>query len=186
MPEHYLQLAQEILIDEDRLQNRITELGAMINADYQGRENVLLVCVLKGGVMFLTDLMRHIHVPHSIDFMAVSSYGSGVRETSGVVRIDMDLRQSIQDKHLIIVEDIVDTGTTLAYIRGLLAARQPASIKICTLLNKPSRRLVDLPIDYIGFDIPDKFVFGYGLDLDEYYRNLPFIAVVKPGAYIHS
>jgi hypoxanthine phosphoribosyltransferase len=175
---------QETLITESQLQKRIEELGAHINADYQGVPGLLLVCVLKGGVMFLADLMRHIHVPHAIDFMAVSSYGTHARETSGVVRIDLDLRQDIGGRNLLIVEDIVDTGTTLNYICGLLRSRGPASLKICTLLNKPSRRQVEIAIDYIGFDIPDKFVFGYGLDLDELYRNLPFIAVVKPGAQI--
>jgi hypoxanthine phosphoribosyltransferase len=178
MPESYLLRSQEILIDEPTLQDRVEALGAQINADYAGKD-LLLVCVLKGGVMFLTDLMRHIHVPHAIDFMAVASYGAGQRETSGVVRIDMDLRQNIEGRNLLIVEDIVDTGTTLAYILRLLQARNPASIRICTLLNKPSRRTADVHIDYIGFDIPDKFVFGYGLDLDELYRNLPFIAVAR-------
>lgn len=123
--------------------------------------------------------MKRIHVPHAIEFMAVSSYGTGARETSGVVRIDYDLKQNIEGKHLLIVEDIIDTGTTLSYLKRLLEARQPASIKICTLLNKQERRLVDIPVDYVGFNIPDKFVFGYGLDLDEHYRNLPFVAVVK-------
>lgn len=178
MPETY-QISKGILIDEDSLQKRIEELGGLVNHDYAGVSNLLLVCVLKGGVMFLTDLMRRIHVPHAIDFMAVSSYGAGQRETSGVVRIDMDLRQSIEGKHLLIVEDIVDTGTTLTYLKGLLQSRQPASIKICALLNKPSRRIVDIHIDYIGFDIPDVFVYGYGLDLDELYRNLPYVAIAK-------
>lgn len=175
----YLERVQEILIDEETLQARIDALGAQINRDYRGVSDLILVCVLKGGVMFLTDLMRRIHVPHAIEFMAVSSYGSGARETSGIVRIDYDLKQNIEGKHLLIVEDIIDTGTTLSYLKRLLEARQPATIKICTLLNKQERRLVDIPVDYVGFNIPDKFVFGYGLDLDEYYRNLPFVAVVR-------
>ncbi|MCC7206131.1 MAG: hypoxanthine phosphoribosyltransferase [Anaerolineae bacterium] len=178
MPDNY-RLSKGILIDEDTLQDRIEVLGGQINHDYAGMTGLLLVCVLKGGVLFLTDLMRRIHVPHAIDFMAVSSYGVGQRETSGVVRIDMDLRQSIEGKHLLIVEDIVDTGTTLNYLKGLLQSRQPASIKICALLNKPSRRVADIHIDYIGFDIPDVFVYGYGLDLDELYRNLPYVAIAK-------
>ncbi len=166
-----------ILIDEDALQGRIQSLGAQINLDYRHVDSLLLVCVLKGGVLFLTDLMRCIHVPHAIDFMAVSSYGVGARETSGAVRIDYDLKQDILNRHILLVEDIIDTGTTLAYVRRLLMARQPASLKICTLLNKASRRVVDIPVDYIGFNIPDEFVFGYGLDLDELYRNLPYIAI---------
>ncbi len=169
-------LLQEVLIDETTLQARIAELGAEINQDYAGVNNVMLICVLKGGVMFLTDLMRHLTIPHSIDFLAVSSYGQS-RETSGVVRLDLDLRHDVDGYNLLIVEDIVDSGTTVAYIRRLLEARNPASVKICTLLSKPARREIDIHIDYIGFDIPNKFVFGYGLDLDQLYRNLPFIGV---------
>ncbi len=169
---------QEILIDEATLQARVAGLGAQIDKDYAGTKNLLLVCVLKGGVMFLSDLMRHLTVPHAIDFLAVSSYGTG-RQTTGIVRIDMDLRQDVEGLNLLIVEDIVDSGTTLAYIRRLLEARNPASVKICTLLSKPSRRTIDIHVDYIGFDIPNKFVFGYGLDLDELYRNLPFIGVAR-------
>jgi hypoxanthine phosphoribosyltransferase len=179
------QLLQETLIDETTLQNRIAELGAMISRDYQGVHGLLLVCVLKGGVMFLTDLMRHIDVPHAIDFMAVSSYGSG-RESSGVVRIDLDLRQPIEGKSLLIVEDIIDSGTTLSYLRSLLETRNPASIKICTLLNKASRRKIDIKVDYVGFEIEDKFVFGYGLDLNELYRNVPFVGVVRPDVSIEE
>ncbi len=179
--EHLLSdILDEVLLDEATIQARIAELGAQISADYAGVKHLLLVCVLKGGVMFLTDLMRHIEVPHAIDFMSVSSYGTAVRETTGVVRIDMDLKQDIAGQNLLIVEDIVDSGTTLAYLRRILEARSPASIKICTLLNKPSRRQVPIHVDYIGFDIPNKFVFGYGLDLDQLYRNLPFIGVVRP------
>lgn len=182
----YLTFIEEVLIDEETLQARIEALGAQINADYRNVTDLLLICVLKGGVLFLTDLMRHIHVPHAIDFMAISSYGAGARESSGVVRIDLDLRQNVEGRNLLIVEDIIDTGTTLAYLRRLLLARNPASLRICTLLSKPSRRLTDIPVDYVGFEIPDKFVFGYGLDLDELYRNLPFIAAVKPSAYSHA
>lgn len=179
----YQQFLQEILIDEVTLQQRIAELGAEISRDYADATNLLLICVLKGGVMFLTDLMRRITVPHAIDFLAVSSYGVHARESTGVVRIDFDLRHDVQGQNLLIVEDIVDSGSTLAYLKRMLEARQPSSIKICALLSKPSRRKIDIEIDYLGFDIPDKFVFGYGLDLDELYRNLPFIGVVKPGAY---
>ena len=179
----YTYYLDEILIDADTLQARIAELGAQISADYADVENLLLVCVLKGGVLFLADLMRHVSVPHGVDFMAVSSYGAAAREASGVVRIDMDLHINIAGRHLLIVEDIIDSGHTLNYICRSLRARQPGSLKICTLLSKPERREVDIPVDYVGFEIPNKFVFGYGLDLDEYYRNLPFVGVVRPGTY---
>lgn len=177
MYEKYL---HEVLIDSETLQARIEEMGRQITRDYANASDLLLVCVLKGGVLFLADLMRAIDVPHSIDFMAISSYGDGARASSGRVRIDMDLRQDIAGKNILIVEDIIDSGYTLQYILELLNTRDPASIKVCTLLSKPSRRLVDIPVDYVGFEIPDKFVFGYGLDLDEMYRNLPFVGVVKP------
>jgi hypoxanthine phosphoribosyltransferase len=170
----------ETLIDETELQNRIKELGAEISSDYAGKD-LLLLCILKGGVLFLTDLMRQLTIPHDIDFMAVSSYGKEVRESTGVVRIVKDLDEPIADRHVLIVEDIIDTGHTLAYITRNLITRQPASLKICTLLDKAERRQVDIPVDYTGFVIPDKFVFGYGLDLDEKFRNLPFIGVARPG-----
>jgi len=167
-----------VLLTEEELQTRIAELGETISRDYAG-ENLLLLCVLKGGVLFLTDLMRHISIPHEIDFMAVSSYGRGVRESSGVVRIVKDLDEPIENKHILIVEDIIDSGATLNYLIQLLEPRNPASLKICTLLNKWQRRTVDIPVDYVGFDIEDEFVFGYGLDLDERYRNLPYVGVVN-------
>lgn len=183
MIQAYDQYLDEVLIDSDTLQARIRELGKQIAADYAEADNLQLVCVLKGGIMFLTDLMRHITIPHSIDFMAISSYGGGVRESSGHVRIDMDLREDIAGKHILIVEDIIDSGHTLQYILSLLETRKPASLKICSLLSKPSRRQVDINIDYVGFEIPDKFVFGYGLDLDEVFRGLPFVGVVKTGKF---
>ncbi len=167
-----------VLLNEEKLQARIADLGAEISRDYAGTE-LMLLCVLKGGVLFLTDLMRHISIPHEIDFMAVSSYGSGVRETTGVVRIVKDLDGPIENKHILIVEDIIDSGVTLSYLLQLLSPRNPASLKICTLLNKWERRTVDIPVDYVGFDIPDEFVFGYGLDLDEKFRNLPYVGVVN-------
>lgn len=181
MTQTYDEYLDEILIDTKTLQTRIRELADQISTDYANSDELLLVCVLKGGVMFLTDLMRHITVPHGIDFMAIASYGDGARESSGRVRIDMDLRQDIAGKHILIVEDIIDSGHTLQYILSLLETRDPASVRVCSLLSKPSRRQVDIDIDYIGFEIPDKFVFGYGLDLDEVFRNLPFVGVVKPG-----
>jgi hypoxanthine phosphoribosyltransferase len=169
----------EILITEEALCARISELGAQISRDYAGQD-LLLVCVLKGGVMFLTDLMKQITIPHSIDFMAISSYGTGVRRSSGIVRILMDLSADITGRNVLIVEDIIDTGHTLDYLLDLLRTRDPASLRVCCLLDKPSRREVPIQVDYLGFSIPDKYVFGYGLDLDQLYRNLPLIATLKP------
>lgn len=171
----------EVLLTEEQIQQRVRELAEQISADYQGKD-LLLVCVLKGGILFLTDLMRQLDIPHAIDFMAISSYGAGT-ESSGVVRILMDLNTSIEGKNVLIVEDIVDTGHTLDYILRNLSTRRPASLKVCSLLNKPSRRQVDVPIHYVGFDIPNKFVIGYGLDFGEKYRNLPFVGVLKPEFY---
>jgi hypoxanthine phosphoribosyltransferase len=179
MPQAYEKYLQETLIDEARLQARVAELGRQISEDYADCKDLLLLCILKGGIMFLVDLTRHITVPHEIDFLAVSSYGRGARETTGNVRIDMDLSEGVTGRHLLIVEDIVDTGNTLRFVMDVLMARNPASLKLCTLLDKPSKRTVDIPIDYTGFQIENKFVFGYGLDLDEKFRNLPFIGVVK-------
>jgi len=167
-----------VLIDEATLQRRVEELGQAISAEYQGKD-LVLVCVLKGGVAFLTDLMRRLTVPHEIDFMAISSYGGQRTESSGVVRILMDLHADIAGRHVLLVEDIVDSGRTMDYLLRALQARNPASLRVCTLLNKPCRRVVDVPLDYIGFDIPDDFVLGYGLDFDEKYRNLTFVGVLK-------
>jgi len=173
-----------ILIGEEKLQTRISELVAQIETDYAEIDDLLLICVLKGGYIFLADLSRALKRPHALDFMGISSYGSGTA-SSGAVQIIMDLKQPITDRHVLIVEDIIDSGHTLSYLRHSLLARNPASLRICTLLNKPSRREVDVPVDYIGFDIPDEFVVGYGLDFDELYRNLPFIAVLKPDIFAH-
>lgn len=170
----------EILIDARQLAERIAELGEQISADYAGLDPVL-IAVLKGSVLFLADLMRHITVPHSIDFMATSSY-EGTHST-GVVRILKDLDMSIENRNVLVVEDIIDTGYTLDYLLRVLHQRHPASLRICTLLNKGSRRQVDIPLDYVGFDIPDKFVIGYGLDYEELYRNLPFVGVLRPELY---
>jgi hypoxanthine phosphoribosyltransferase len=182
----YEQYLREILIDEHRLQTRVAEMGAEISRDYESCEGLMLICILKGGVMFLTDLMRHITVPHEIDFLAVSSYGRGKRSSTGNVRIDMDLTSVVTGKHLIIVEDIIDSGHTLRFVMDVMQARGVASLKLCTLLDKPSRRTIPIPIDYTGFQIEDKFVFGYGLDLDEKFRNLPFVGVVKPEAILNE
>lgn len=170
-----------ILIDEATISNRVRELGARVSADYQGRD-LLLLCILKGGIVFLTDLMRCIDIPHGIEFMAISSYGAAT-DSSGIVRIVMDLEGSILDRDVLLVEDIVDTGNTLSYVKNILQTRGPRSLKICSLLNKPERREVPLDIDYVGFDIPNEFVVGYGLDFDEKYRNLRFIGVLKPELY---
>ena len=182
MPEAYERYLAEVLIDEATLQARVAELGAQISRDLAGVKDLLLLCVLKGGVMFLTDLIRHITVPHAIDFMAVSSYGIDARESTGHVRIVMDMSTDPAGKNLLIVEDIIDSGHTLEYIINLLRARNPASVRVCTLLNKYERREVDIPLDYVGFDIPNRFVFGYGLDLDELFRNMPFVGVADAAA----
>lgn len=178
----YHEFLSEILIPEDKLKQRVKELGQEISRDYQGKK-ILAICILRGGVMFLTDLIRYIEPPVAIDFMGVSSYGVGSRTSDGEVRITLDLTTSIVDKHVLIVEDIIDSGNTLSSVIEMLRTRHPASLEVCTLLNKYSRREVDVPIKYCGFDIPDKFVFGYGLDMDEYYRNLPFIGVVDLDNY---
>ncbi|MEW5870235.1 MAG: hypoxanthine phosphoribosyltransferase [Chloroflexota bacterium] len=177
----YHEFLDEILITEDDLQTRIAELGAMISQDYASK-SLHLVCILRGGVLFLTDLMRHISVPHTIDFMAVSSYGTA-RQSTGQVRITLDLKDEIHGRDVLLVEDIVDSGYTIASVLSFLRTRHPNSLRVCTLLDKPERREVDVPIDYRGFIIPNKFVFGYGLDLDEFYRNLPFIACVDLERY---
>jgi hypoxanthine phosphoribosyltransferase len=171
----------EILITDDQIREKTAELGRQITEDYRGK-NPLLICVLKGGLMFLADLMREINIPVEIDFMAVSSYGDAT-ESSGVVRILMDLDRNIKGRHVLIVEDIIDTGRTLTYIMENLRTRGPASVRVCTMLNKPARRVLDIPIDYVGFEIPDRFVIGYGLDYGEIYRNLPFVGVLKPERY---
>jgi hypoxanthine phosphoribosyltransferase len=172
----------QILIDEATLQARLAELAAAIRADYGAQDSPILVAVLKGAFVFLADLTRRLEFFHEVDFMAISSYGEG-SQSSGVVRIIMDLERNIASRHVLIVEDIIDTGNTLSYMRRILQDRGPASLRICTLLNKSARRIVDVTVDYIGFDIPDVFVVGYGLDYAERYRNLPYIGVLKPELY---
>lgn len=178
----YKEFMSEILIPEEKLKQRVKELGQEISRDYAGKK-ILAICILRGGVMFLTDLIRYIVPPVAIDFMGVSSYGVGTRSSNGEIRITLDLTTSIVGKHVLIVEDIIDSGNTLSSVIELLRTRNPASLEVCTLLNKYSRREVNVPIKYCGFNIPDKFVFGYGLDMDEYYRNLPFIGVVDLEKY---
>ena len=172
----------EVLIPEADLKARVQELGDEISRDYAGKQ-LLAICILRGGVMFLTDLIRHIQPPVAIDFMGVSSYGVGGRSSAGQVRITYDLTTNISGANVLIVEDIIDSGHTLSSVIEMLRTRNPASLEICTLLTKTSRREVEVPIKYCGFEIPDKFVFGYGLDMDEYYRNLPFIGVVDLEKY---
>lgn len=171
----------QVLYSEEQLHEKCAELGAQISRDYEGRD-LLLVSVLKGAVVFMADLMRQITVPCGIDFMVVSSYGSGVK-TSGVVKIVKDLDTEIRGKDVLIVEDILDSGMTLSYLTDLLRDRHPASIRIVSLLDKPSRRRVPLRPDYVGYEVPDEFVVGYGLDYDEKYRNLPYVGILKPAVY---
>lgn len=170
-----------VLISEEELSKIVKELGSKITEDYKDK-NLLLVSILKGSVTFMADLMREINIPCNIDFMAVSSYGSGTK-SSGVVKIIKDLDSSIEGKDLLIVEDILDSGRTLNYIKDILLARNPKSIRICTLFDKPERRDVDLYADYIGSKVPNEFIVGYGLDYNEYYRNLPYIGVLKESVY---
>jgi hypoxanthine phosphoribosyltransferase len=172
----------EILIPEPVLQAKVAELGARLSLDYAGRP-VTLVSVLKGSLPFMADLMRAMSIPLHIDLMEVSSYGGTATETSGLVRILKDLSSPIEGKDVLIVEDIIDTGLTLNYLLRYLRGKNPATLRICTLLDKPARRLVEIDIDYLGFTIPDRFVVGYGLDYGEAYRNLPFIGVLKPEVY---
>lgn len=167
----------EVLLSEAEVDARIQAIGKQISKDYEGRQ-VHLVCVLKGGSFFMCELAKRITVPVSLDFMSVSSYGSDTK-SSGVIRIVKDLDESLKDKDVIVVEDIVDSGRTLSYLLKMLQDRGPKSLALCTLLDKPDRRVVDVNVDYTGFTIPDEFVVGYGLDYDQRYRNLPFIGVVK-------
>ena len=178
----YNDILAEVLIDENTLQNRVRELAEEINRDYAGEE-ILLICILRGALPFLVDLMRHVRVPNAIDCMAVSSYGEGARESTGNVRMTLDLKTNIEGRHVILVEDIVDSGRTIAHVLEMLHTRNPKSLKVCALLDKESRREIRVPIDYRGFSIANKFVFGYGLDLDEYYRNLRFVGVVDLERY---
>jgi hypoxanthine phosphoribosyltransferase len=166
----------EILIDRETLAARVAELGAEVSADYEGRD-LLLIGVLKGAVFFMADLMRHLTVPCEVDFMAISSYGAAT-DSSGIVRILKDLDINIEGRHVLVVEDIIDSGLTLSYLIRNLESREPATLEVCALLTKPSRREIDVPVRYVGFEIPNKFVVGYGLDFAERYRNLPYVGVL--------
>lgn len=167
----------EVLLSEEEVNRRIREIGDQISRDYAGKQ-VHLVCVLKGGSFFMCELAKRITVPVSLDFMSVSSYGKDTK-SSGVVRIVKDLDEPLTDRHVLVVEDIVDSGRTLSYLLEMLKDRGPKDVRLCTLLDKPSRRVVDVKVDYTGFEIPDEFVVGYGLDYDQKYRNLPYVGIVK-------
>lgn len=179
-----MDVIDRILIDQPTIEQRVKELGEQISKDYAGK-TVTLVCILKGGLMFLCDLAKHITVPVKYDFMSVSSYGDST-QSSGVVRITKDLEESIEGKDIIIVEDIIDTGLTLSYLLNNLHSRNPASLRICTLLDKPDNRRVEIPVDYVGFTVPNEFLVGYGLDYQQLYRNFPYIFVLNPKYYTTS
>jgi hypoxanthine phosphoribosyltransferase len=170
----------EVLVDTEALKARIAELGAEISADYEGRD-LLLIGVLKGAVFFMADLMRKLTIPCEVDFMAISSYGAST-DSSGVVRILKDLDINIEGRHVLVVEDIIDSGLTLSYLMRNLESREPATLEVCALLTKPDRREIDVPVRYVGFEIPNRFVIGYGLDFGERYRNLPYVAVLSDDA----
>ena len=172
---------QEVLFSEEQLKNRVREIAQQITADYQGKE-IMLISVLRGSFVFMADLCRAIDLPCTLDFMAVSSYGKGTK-SSGQVQITKDLSEDISDRHIIVVEDILDSGNTLSYLLKILENRHPASIRLCTLLDKPDRRVKPVEVHYSGFTIPDAFVVGYGLDYSEKYRNLPYIGILKPRVY---
>lgn len=171
-----------ILVSEEELKAKVAELGAKISADYEGKD-LLLVSILKGAVVFMADLMRAVTIPCGIDFMVVSSYGGANTSSTGLVKIIKDLDQDLSGKDVLIVEDILDTGVTLSHLMPMLQMRKPNSLRLCTILSKPSRRKADIEPDYCGFEVPDEFVVGYGLDYDEKYRNLPYVGVLKPEIY---
>jgi len=181
--QEYQEILKKKLITEEQLQARVKELAEQINHDYKDSEGLLLVCVLRGAIMFLVDLTKHLRIKHMVDFMAVSSYGVGRRSSSGQARISLDLNTDIRDRDVIVVEDIIDSGQTLHSLMQLLGSRKPKSLEVCVLLDKVERREVDIPVKYRGFEIDNEFVFGYGLDLDEYYRNLKFVGVVDLDKY---
>ena len=172
---------EKVLISKDKLENKVKELATQISSDYQGK-TPLFICILKGSVFFTADLLKNLTIPAQLECMAVSSYGAG-STSSGDVKIVKDLTVDINGKDVIILEDIIDSGNTLACLKKLLLKRNPASLKICTLLDKPERRRAEIEVDYTGFEIPDEFVVGYGLDFNEYYRNLPYVGILKPEAY---
>ena len=171
----YREFIDEVLVDEQTIEKRVAELGAQISCDYAG-EKLLIVCLLRGGIIFTADLTRFLTIPHALDCMSLSSYGVGYYASSGNVRVNLDLMTNIEGLHVLLVEDIVDSGRTLAHVLQMLRTREPKSLKVCVLLDKKYRREVPVEVDYVGFDVPDKYVFGYGIDIDERYRHLRFIA----------
>jgi hypoxanthine phosphoribosyltransferase len=171
----YHEFIEQVLVDENAIENRVAELGAQISRDYAGQE-LLIVCLLRGGMMFTADLTRHLTIQHTLDCMSLTSYGVGHYATSGNVRVNLDLMTNIEGLNVLLVEDIVDSGRTLAHVLQMLKTREPKSLKVCVLLDKKYRREVPVEVDYVGFDVPDKYVFGYGIDIDERYRHLRFIA----------
>jgi hypoxanthine phosphoribosyltransferase len=178
----YTEFMDEVLVDAATIEKRVAELGAQISRDYAG-EDLLVVCLLRGGITFTADLTRHLTIAHELDCMSLSSYGVGHYSSSGNVRVHLDLRTNIEGRHVLLVEDIVDSGRTLAQVLQMLRTRNPKSLKMCVLLDKKMRREVQVDVDYIGFDVPDKYVFGYGIDIDEHFRHLPFIASVDLSKY---
>lgn len=185
MEQHYVERdIGEILLSEEEIKARVSELGRQISKDYEGKD-LIAVCILRGCVIFFSDLMRQVRIPVTLEFMSVSSYGGG-SQSSGSVKINFDMQNDIGGKHLLIVEDIIDSGNTLSYLTDLLWSRRPASIEICCLLSKPDRRVVDVPVKYMGFEIPDEFVVGYGLDYASRYRNYRNIGILKREVYEHN
>jgi len=178
----YKEFIDEVLVDEQTIERRVAELGAQISHDYAGKE-LLVVCLLRGGLTFAADLTRNLAIPHTLDCMSLASYGVGRYATSGNVRVNLDLMTNIEGLNVLLVEDIVDSGRTLAHVLEMLRTRQPKSLKVCVLLDKKYRREVPVEVDYVGFDVPDKYVFGYGIDIDEHYRHLRFIASADMGRY---
>ncbi|MFH2102029.1 MAG: hypoxanthine phosphoribosyltransferase [Chloroflexota bacterium] len=178
----YHEFMDEILVDEKTIRERVAELGAQLSQEYQGKD-LLIVCLLRGGITFTADLTRYLTIAHELDCMSLSSYGVGHYASSGNVRVNLDLRVNIEGRHVLLVEDIVDSGRTLDHVLQMLRTRNPASLRVCVLLDKKMRREVSIQVDYIGFDVPDKYVFGYGIDIDERFRHLPFIAGVDLGKY---
>jgi hypoxanthine phosphoribosyltransferase len=181
----YREFIDEVIVDQAHIESRVQELGAQISREYAG-EDLLVVCLLRGGITFTADLTRHISISHELDCMSLSSYGMGRYASSGNVRVNLDLITNIEGRNVLLVEDIVDSGRTLAHVLEMLRTREPKSIKVCVLLDKKERREVPVVCDYVGFDAPDKYIFGYGIDIDEHFRHLPFIATADLNKYRRS